>query len=147
MMKTEILKTLLWCGFVSSTIVVTNGAFALCADGRHPDALAELKASDLVVTAIVVSSRDESSADDPQGIEDTIYAVRVLDVFKGNPCRSLKIRSENTSARFPMQVGEKYLLFITSDGKTHFVDSCGRSGLLKDRAPELDVLQKQVGRH
>jgi len=147
MMKTGIIKTLLWCGFVSSAALAANSALALCSDGRHPDAVAELKVGDMVATVIVVSRLDESSPDDPQGIEDTLYTVRVLDIFKGKPGPSLKIRSENTSSRFPMDVGKKYLLFITNDGQAHFVDSCGRSGLLKDRAMELEALRKQVSRH
>ena len=141
-MKAKILKALLLGGLVSSSVLVANEALALCSDGRHPDVLADLKASDMVVTAIVVSSHDESSSDDPQGVEDTIYTVRVLEVFKGKPDHLIKITSENTSSRFPMDIGEKYLLFITGDGQARFIDSCGRSGPVADRAAEIQVLKK-----
>lgn len=104
--------------------------------------MAELKASEMVVTAIVVSGRDESSSEDPQGVEDTIYTVRVLEVFKGKPDRLVRITSENTSSRFPMDIGKKYLLFITRDGQTRFIDACGRSGSVAERAAEIQALKK-----
>lgn len=143
-MKVKLLKAMFSCGLASSIALVANGAHALCSDQRHPGVTAEFKTSATVLMAIVVSSRDESSQDDPQGIADTVYTVRVLDVFKGKPGSSLEITSENTSSRFPMTVGKKYLLFVNNNGETHFVDSCGRSGLLTDRMPELQAVKKQA---
>jgi hypothetical protein len=141
-MKAKILRALFWGGLLPSSALVANEAFALCTNGRHPDVVAELKASEMVVTAIVVSGRDESSSEDPQGVEDTIYTVRVLEVFKGKPDRLVRITSENTSSRFPMDIGKKYLLFITRDGQTRFIDACGRSGSVAERAAEIQALKK-----
>lgn len=91
---------------------------------------------------LAVFDDEEGALDDPQGVEDTIYTVRVLEVFKGKPDHLIKITSENTSSRFPMDIGKKYLLFITGDGQTRFIDSCGRSGPVADRAAEIQVLKK-----
>ena len=116
---------------------------------------AEFKSSDSVVTGYVVSSRTESSPDDPQGYEDTVYTVRVLDVFKGKVGQLLELISENTSSRFPMVIGRKYLLFVNTSrvpdslqpsGLETFVDSCGNSGTLEEKKTELEAVRRMSRR-
>lgn len=151
MMRARFLEATGWCVWASLMALSVDAAFALCWDGihpggRHPDVPAEFKASDSVVTAFVVSSRDESSPDDPQGVEDTIYTVRVLDVFKGGVGQLLELNSENTSSRFPMVIGKKYLLFVKKGGQGNFIDACGRSGPLDERKAELEAVRRISGK-
>jgi hypothetical protein len=134
-------------GALASAVVLKAGvALALCQDGRHPDVAAGFRVSRYVVTAVVESSRTESSPDDPEGVADTVYTVRVVRVFKGKPGRVLTITDENTSSRFPMAIGKEYLLFVRTFPDGNFVDSCGKSGLLERSKEELAEVEKMAER-
>ena len=140
-MKVNFLRRVLWWVLAATAVLNTGAALALC--DVHPDLPTELKKSDPVVTAVVESERDVSSPDDPQGVEERIYTVRVLHVFKGRPDGLLEISSPATSSSFPMEIGKAYLLFVRWSWEGEFfVNSCGRSGLLEDRKAELEELGK-----
>jgi hypothetical protein len=138
MTKARFLEAMSWC--VLASMVASSAAFALCQDGRYPDVPTEFKASNSVVTGFVVSSRNVSSPEDPQGYEFTIYTFRVFDVFKGKVGQLLEITSENSSGGFPMHIGEKYLLFIRTFGQENIVDPCGKSGPLDKSQAELKAV-------
>jgi hypothetical protein len=155
MMKARFLVATGWYVWASLMALSGDAAFALCWDGRHPDVSTEFKASDSVVTGFVVSSRNESSPDDPQGYQDTIYTIRVIDVFKGKVGQLLELISENTSGRFPMNIGKKYLLFVSTSrvrdslqpsGLETYVDSCGNSGTLDEKKAELEAVRRMSGK-
>jgi hypothetical protein len=78
-------------------------------------------------------------SNDPTGITATLYRIKVLQRLKG-AVASISVRSENTSARFPMDTGEDYLLFLNKDGKTYFVNSCGNSAIKKQAATVIAEL-------
>jgi hypothetical protein len=113
----------------------------------HPTVKLEYKRSKFVVKGVVLSERKISSADDPIGYIATLYVIKPLQVFKGNPPHKFVIYSSNTTARFPMDIGGKYIIFtrigyigrefIISKSKNSgglFIDNCGNSGLVKDSA-------------
>jgi hypothetical protein len=62
-----------------------------------------------------------------------VYDVKVLRVIKGKPGPQLSLFSENSTARFWLQVGGEYLLFIVEDtfdepvGRRLTIDTCGNS--------------------
>lgn len=141
-MKMSFLKMVSWGALVSAVVLKAGAALALCQDGRHPDVAAGFRVSRYVVTAVVESSRNESSPDDPGGVADTVYTVRVVRVFKGKPGRVLTIADESTSGRFPMHVGKEYLLFVQTFPDGNFVDSCGKSGLLDRSKEELAEVEQ-----
>jgi hypothetical protein len=60
------------------------------------------------------------------------YLVRVDHVLHGKMVESSRVNvfSENSPDRFPMQVGQQYLLFVHLDYNRYEVDNCGNSGLL-----------------
>jgi hypothetical protein len=60
------------------------------------------------------------------------YVVRVDHVLCGKMIESsiVKVFSENSPERFPMQIGQQYLLFVHLDYDRYEVDNCGNSGLL-----------------
>ncbi len=76
-----------------------------------------------------------------------IYRARVLRLFKGHPVRSVDIFSQNTSARTPREIGERYLVFLyrvlkndlVTDEKADnlMIDYCGNSTFLNRAAKEL----------
>jgi hypothetical protein len=61
------------------------------------------------------------------------YDVRVTRRFKGQPPTHVRLFSENSTARFWLKKGERYLLFISDemfDGPIHkamTIDTCGNS--------------------
>ena len=114
---------------------------------RHPNVTAEYASSKFVILGRATRARNVSSPDDPAGYEWTVYEVKVLTAFKGQPPKSVKLVSPNTTARFPMDEGKDYLLFIEHSSEPElagnetlpadFVDNCGNSGLANERSPEI----------
>lgn len=120
-------------------------AMALCLDSRQLSIEVELERASLVIEGLVTSTKDVSSPSDPEGIEATLYTVQVVQVLKGRPLRELTIRSDNTSSRFNMVIRERYLLFLTGPHEDALVDSCGNSGLMKDRKRQLAKVKRLLG--
>ncbi|URL58398.1 hypothetical protein IM816_17710 [Luteibacter flocculans] len=112
---------------------------------RNPTVAAEFKGAAAVITGRVTAARNISEPDDPEGYAWTIYSVQVLETFKGPPQQTIQLLSENTTARFPMDTGKTYLLFLTRSsmiemaGKerlpANFVDNCGNSAVEEDAQP------------
>lgn len=131
------------CGLIFF-VSLNNRAYGLCSDGRHPAIQEEYGTSKFVILGIVISKQDISSPEDPQGIDSTVYDVDVYKYFKGSTIPNLKIISENTTSRFPMEVGKKYLLFlrfITTENKS-IVDSCGNSGEITNKKTDIEAVSK-----
>lgn len=104
-----------------------------------------------MITGRVLGERNISSPDDPEGFEWTVYTVKVLETFKGKPRRTIRLVSENSSARFYMDTGKSYLLFISQfptaemAGRerlpVEFVDNCGNSALVQDAEPAIKAVR------
>ena len=80
---------------------------------------------------------------DPIGVTAYLYTVHVLRQLKGTTPENITIRSENTSARFPMDVGEKYLLFLSKD-HDFWVNSCGNSAPLEESGDALYRIKQKI---
>jgi hypothetical protein len=57
----------------------------------------------------------------------------------------IDIRRENDSGRFPLELGQRYLLFLSRDARDYFVDNCGASRALSDRRKLLRALEQGLG--
>ena len=122
---------------------------------RNPSVADEFKDAAFVVTGRVLSERNISSPDDPEGFEWTVYTVKVLETFKGKPQRTIHLVSENSSARFYMDTGESYLMFVRQSPAvvmagqerlpTDYVDNCGNSALIKDAEPAVKAVRALSG--
>jgi len=94
--------------------------------------------SRFVVIGEVLSERTELDSDGY--IAASNYRVTVLRTYRGSHQQVLTIRSENDSGRFPMDKGQRYLLFVRSfDGHLR-VDSCGNSDLLSNSEATIHVI-------
>lgn len=112
---------------------------------------AEFKAAAFVVTGRVTGERHVSEPDDASGYAWTVYTVQVLETFKGKPQQTIQLLSENTSARFPMDIGKTYLLFVSQSPiaelagqerlPTNYIDSCGNSALANDAKPTISAVR------
>jgi hypothetical protein len=119
---------------------------------RNPSVPAEFKSAVLVITGRVTDARNISEPDDPDGYAWTVYTVQVLQTFKGSPPRTIRLLSENSSARFYMDTGQTYLLFVSHSPvaemagqerlPTDYIDDCGNSALVKDAKSAVDKVKE-----
>ncbi|PQO91082.1 hypothetical protein C5614_26450 [Massilia phosphatilytica] len=108
-------------------------AHAVCLDGK-PSIEQEFRDSAIVAVGVAGAARDVSVPDDPAGIDHTVYTVRLTRVFKGAPAgRAIELVSPNTSARFPLEPGVAYLLFVGEGQDGAYVGNCGWSGAVRDK--------------
>jgi hypothetical protein len=70
--------------------------------------------------------------DDPHGITAYLRTVKLSRQLKGNLPKVIRIRDENGSGRYLMEVGEQHLFFISRVGKNLGVNSCGNSANLTE---------------
>ena len=113
---------------------------AVCLNG-HPSVAEEYKAAKAVIAATVVAERLIPSAE-ADFYDGTLYRIQVDKTFRGSLGESAEIFSENSSGRFPMTVGAKYLLFVHTGTAGMRVNYCGNSGLLPKRRKELKQIER-----
>jgi hypothetical protein len=98
--------------------------------------------SRFVVIGKVLSAQEET---DPNGyLVATHYQVRVDKSYRGPKRIILRIVSENGSGRFPMEIGQKYLLFVRNLGSYLEISNCGNSRLLSDTGGAITAIE-QIG--
>lgn len=108
-------------------------ASAVCVDNRHPTVQKERRASGVIIEGLAFHAQDlKEDPSDLSGITATLYDVRVLHTKKGRVAGTIQVRSDNTTSRFPMQIGRSYILFLNRDGNAYTVDSCGNSGKIAE---------------
>ncbi len=120
-----------------------NVASAVCLDpktwvsGYRKPFEEELKESIAIVVANVVS--EHKVFEDPEDPEtySVIFTLHTEQVLKGNPLKNFKLRMEFYSGRYPLEVGEKHLLFITRwpwkvRGADYAISVCGNSTRLPE---------------
>jgi len=75
-----------------------------------------------------------------------VYEIEVLRIIKGQPGPQIALFSENSTARFWLDVGGEYLFFITEDtfdepiGRRLTIDTCGNSASAADAKGVLERL-------
>lgn len=135
-MTASILKSL------ASILVVTCEATVAAAFCLKPDpsAYAEYSRSDAVFLGTVLSEStvpgDEE--DNPGG---WVYDLRVDRRFRGAHGQRIKVYTENSSARYPLDMGRRYLLFAINHGGQLVIGNCGNSGEMpqvKDRLAQVE---------
>lgn len=116
-------------------------AFAQSDWKAHPTVEDELKGSAVAVVGTVVKSRNVSDKDG--FVMGTFYSVRVKEVLTGAPSSAVELYSENSSGRFPMKVGIRYLIFAHEnsfegfDGPRLAINNCGNSGTVANSKKAL----------
>jgi hypothetical protein len=117
----------------------------------HPSVGEEFTNCAIVILGEVISARD---VPEPGGfIRGTFYQIRVTEVFKGSPSKTVELYSENSSGRFPMQIGVSYLVFAREGvfegikGARLAIDSCGNSGTLEQSRQEVEAVRKLMTHH
>lgn len=124
-----------------AALVLLGIAHAVCLDGQ-PTVKDEYRHSAYVVIVKVHSSRNISGSQNGFFLDGEEATVMVLDSYKGKAPGQLRIFSENSSGRFPLKVGESYLLFIKHSAGRLVINSCGNSDLLANSKRQLASLKK-----
>ncbi|WP_130621060.1 hypothetical protein [Dyella amyloliquefaciens] len=146
-------------GLALAMVTASPASYATCWESgegptavyRHPTVAGEFKEATSVITGRVTAERHISEPDDPEGYAWTIYTVQVLETFKGTPLRAIQLLSENTSARFWMDTGNTYLLFVSHASAVEmagqerlpmdYIDNCGNSAVARDAANSLKTVR------
>ncbi len=108
-----------------------------------PKVCAEFFKSAAVFVGTVVSQRTVPPGGD--FYDGWSYRLRVHRMFRGPGRRIIDVFTENSSARFPLEVGREYLLFARKSNGRLEIDCCGNSGQLsevKDKIREIEQLAK-----
>lgn len=124
---------------LSALVFSSVAASAQCRAGRVTVS-EELREPGATIVATVEDA--QPVPDSSFHLDGINYVVRVDRVLRGKLMErsSVKIFSENSPERFPMQVGKRYLLFVHMDYDRYAIDNCGNSGLLN--ASGIDTLQQ-----
>ncbi len=110
-----------------------------CLEPR-PTIAAEFARSELVVVGRVLSAR--VVPDSGPWLTGTVYSVQASRVFRGDPAPTIRIFSENSTGRFPMDVDSSYVLFIYRAGGRIHVDPCGHSAPVRAASALLADLER-----
>lgn len=103
---------------------------AYCEGGKYPNITVaeELQESQLVVIGEVTSRMIVvDPIEDPEGYEAEIFKFKIEETLVGPSKKEISLYNVNTSARFPMDVGMKYFIFVRKDDDGYWVNSCGNS--------------------
>ena len=121
-------------------IVPSRPALAVCLNG-HPSVEQEYQQSDLVFVGRVTAANEVPET--KPFYEGTRYTIQVKKIFRGLPGHTLTVFSENSSGRFPMNIGADYLVFLSPRaGEPAMVDSCGNSGRVADAALAISTVRQ-----
>jgi hypothetical protein len=120
-------------------IVLTSTSAGVCPQPQ-PAPNAEFFKSESVFVGEVLSETPEVVQGDvlPQG---WFYQLRVEKTFRGPALKTLSVYTEDTNVRYPLKVGEKYLLFAHQDEGRLSIDSCGNSNKLSEAAGAIDAIE------
>jgi hypothetical protein len=118
-------------------------AFAWCED--YPDVRNEFFENELVFTGKVISEEKVHQIND--FFDGIYYEIQIIDVFRGSPKETVTVFSENSSGRFPMEVGQSYLVFTSIEPQeyvkdTYAISNCGNSGKIHERQEALKAIKQ-----
>jgi len=142
---------------IATASILLGQAFFLCSadavcldpttfvSGYKIPLASEVRAADGIVIGRVLS--EQGLREDPADSDGyTAYnvTVRVITRLKGNLPSVIVIRNENTSARYPMSIGEEHLLFVSKDDEGLSVNSCGNSSLMPEGKQQVQTIRAQL---
>lgn len=101
-------------------------AFGVCLNG-NPSVEREFASSALVIEGVVKSS--EPVPENENFMEGNRYLLEITRTLKGKHRPAIEVFSENSSGRFPLEVGAAYRLFLFEETGRWQVNNCGNSAL------------------
>jgi hypothetical protein len=116
--------TLGFLTIVAAQILFVRSAAAVCPQ-PHPRVCAEFFKSDAVFVGTVIAER--SVPGQGYAYEGWVYSLRAKKIYRGPVRDTIEVFTENSSGRFPLEVGKTYLLFAYMDERRLTIDNCGNS--------------------
>jgi hypothetical protein len=123
--------------------LISSTAVAVCVDGR-PSVASEYRTSRSVVIGTVIGEQSLPKTEDDYFRDGTLYRVKTTKILRGAIAPTMGIFSENSSGRFPMDLGHEYLSFVYAEDGRLRADNCGNSGLLSRSSRILQQVQKLI---
>lgn len=128
--------------FILETSIMSL-AYAICLNG-HLSVKLEYDGSRYIVIGTTVSEKLAAESSDGYFLDGTEYLVRVSKSLKGAAPHVLSVFSENSTGRFPLAIGQSYLLFLRLVNGRMVVDNCGNSGLLEKSGSTMSAMTQIV---
>jgi hypothetical protein len=139
------------CVLLLALLSGSGAARAVCLDpvsgvsGYRVSLETEVHDADAIVVGRVLAEQAlKEDAADPEGVTAYDLTVAVRARLKGNTAGRIVVRNENTSARYPMAVGEEHLLFVTRGPQGATVNSCGNSSPMPAARRLLDRVRRAI---
>lgn len=130
-------RSLAWMLLIT---LVSPAAFGACVGDYSLSG--EYKQSEVVLTGLVTDAHLIEDKDDPEAFAGIIYSVRADHTYRGGLQTIVRIYSENTSGRFPMELGTRYVLFLHKSGPNLSAYDCGNSGPADEKAAVIEYLMR-----
>lgn len=122
-------------------------AGAACVDDYSARTIAgEFKRSAYVVLGKPISTTLVPESSDHYFLSGQNFTIRILELFKGPPARTLTVFSEYTSGQFPMKLNKSYILFLYREHGRLSVDNCGHSGPAGSSYKVINTVRALSGR-
>lgn len=102
---------------------------------------AEYQRSAWVVVADAQSQEAISENEAMRELGGVQYTLKVIEVLKGATISTISVFSENSSGRFPLEIGKRYLLFLHEQQGRLSADYCGNSGLASTKQAVIAELR------
>ena len=122
-----------------SLFLVSSISAAVCLKGNPSIAEEYADRQYVFIGKAILKKEVPVSEDYYEGYE---YTVQVQEMFKGNSTNTVLIFSENSSGRFPMSVGETYILFVYHELGRYQVSNCGNSGLVSEKQKVIQTVRR-----
>jgi len=130
---------------IAALALFVRPAGAVCLE-PHPKVSAEFFKSDAVFVGTVLTERTVPEKDG--AYDGWVYRLRIKQTFRGSVRDAVEVFTENSSGRFPLVVGETYLLLAYKEQGRLTIDNCGNSGSLsqtEDLIPQIKKIKKTTG--
>jgi hypothetical protein len=118
-------------------LVLATPAFGVCFEPQ-PTVACEFLDSDAVFIGTVIST--EATPSNGYFDEGWTYELSVQTLYRGPNTKTITVFTANNSARFPLDTGQKYVLFVSMEQGRLVVYGCGNSALLPKAAETIKEL-------
>jgi hypothetical protein len=128
--------------FIGILFPIAN--FGYCQQPQ-PTVSCEFLNSSAVFVGTVTSTRDEPAMSRGDVSPDGwLYTLSVQKMFRGPNSKTIEVYTENANARFPLRVGNQYLLFANKFHGRFEITSCGNSASISDAKESVAALERLV---
>jgi hypothetical protein len=134
---------------VMALLLYSEQLYAYC-EGGYPNVSVsdEIKKCEFIVIGTVVSRYIVvDPIENPEGYEAEIFHIEIESILNGTPKDNLikpylSLYNFNASSRFPMTVGEKYILFVYAGNDGFWINSCGNSDTYNSGKEIINEIKK-----